>query len=408
MRSLLIAVVCFYAGADAMTQTPRVAYANARAEVRADAREAAAIVGYLPINTRVERRMTTIDWCGIRAGALSGFVSCRLLSQEPLTESIVSTWLNTEDLSARDRFEWTSRAFWLDPSLARFQAVGEAMDSALLSAYQRAQERQAGNVSRRPNAAFDAMKARLRNPVVPPTHASLPRLPPVTEGYASHAPVDEARRRVALPPVRTSFFRDGEPLLVVPLRPLLLIHSDLIATSLVDALSVTNQVSFRTRVSSPAYAGHFGTAGAWDVGSVAATFATPVTLQGVTARGEHTKIAITAVEAKIGQHACADTWMRLISKPLDARWRNAIVGWAGKPAPPAPASVVTSVAGGKSRYERVTVETIDLDLDGQADLLTLTGIAPPAATSESTWKAAFANVEGRWVLVAYADVRDCS
>jgi hypothetical protein len=115
--------------------------------------------------------------------------------------------------SPRDLLDWSSRAFWVSPSLVRFESVGYQMEEALLSSRIKEAEFQTGKFSRPPNPEFDAMKGRLAQGLIP---SDLPVVRLAPEGYE---PLSGAIKRAGLPQVRPSFFRSDERLLAIPLRP---------------------------------------------------------------------------------------------------------------------------------------------------------------------------------------------
>ena len=88
--------------------------------------------------------------------------------------------------------------------------------------------------------------------------------------------------------------------------------------------------------------------------------------------------------------------------------REAILAWAGKPPSSAAAAVTTAPVGG-SKYARFTAQAVDLNGDEIEDFLLRTGLAPAVVEpGDLIWKAVFANVDGKWVLAAFAQGLDCT
>ena len=108
------------------------AYVQAsRGAVRAQPASGAPVVDYLATNTEVTVTERNSDWCAVESGAVKGFIACRLLGVEKLTIPTVVAKLEVTGLSHRERLDWVARAFWISPSLVRFEWVGEAMADAL-------------------------------------------------------------------------------------------------------------------------------------------------------------------------------------------------------------------------------------------------------------------------------------
>jgi hypothetical protein len=215
-------------------------------------------------------------------------------------------------------------------------------------------------------------------------------------------------KRAALPPIRPSFFPNGEPLFAVALRPFTLEGSGSIGAGLTDALSAVHGVPFGARVLRPASIAYFGTWGVWDIDTVAVTFTREVTVHGVTARGAPTGLAISSLVAPLGNQPCSGSGLRVMARPLDGRWRSAIVAWVGKPGPQADALVTTRQLGGAGKYDKVVIETVDLDRDGVPDFSLWAGVESPGQDAEWFWRAVFGNVGGTWVLLAFNQAVECT
>ena len=390
--------------------SPPTAYVHAsRVALRAQMSTTAPAVGYLTTNTAVDIQERSGEWCRVRSASppQSGFVACRFLGDAPLTLEAVAVRLGEENLPPRDRLDWVSRGFWIAPSIVRLESVGAQMTEVLLSDAAREQEMLTGTPRRPPNGEFDAMKRRLAAGVVPDARDHTPRSGEGTERYYDES-VQRAMKRTPLPQISPSFFRAGEPLFVVALGPFGLAEQGGIAIGLADALSAVHQMPLTMRVLAPVDFYHGGPIGVWDISLVGVTFAKPVTLHGITTRGDVTGLEISSLRAQMGNQPCTGSAMSVVSKRVNSRWLAASLGWAGKPAASIPTVTTTQIAG-KTQIERFTAQSFDLNADKVADFLAWTGLM--AAVIEEgaiPWKAVFANVEGKWVLVAFVHGVDCT
>jgi hypothetical protein len=322
-----------------------------------------------------------------------------LLADAPLTLAAVEERLRTGNLQAREQLDWLLRAFWVSPSLRRFSDAGERIEEALLTSEQRYAE----STSRPRHAEFDAMKQRLRDGVRAEGRADVP----VLMEEQDHL-VDKARSRAPLPAVRPSFLSEGDIAFTHPMRPFTLEAEEESGVALIDALSAFHGVGFRARSFGPTGSAHIGILGLWDVGSIGVAFDAPVRLNGTTARGARTALGITSIELPLGNQLCTGTAMSVRGRDAYTSWRNAIVVWVGKDPLPAPAAVAVEEFSGKTRFEKLTVQQIDLDRDGVPDFRIYAGVEPPQASTETYWKAVFANLNGAWRLVGFSQERDCT
>ena len=215
-------------------------------------------------------------------------------------------------------------------------------------------------------------------------------------------------KRTPLPPATPSYFRAGEPLFAIALRPFTLDEQGAIAIGLGDALAAVHQVPLRMRVLAPVGFYHGGPIGVWDISSVGITFAKPARLHAVTTLGETSGLEIASIRAQIGNQPCTSSALSVAAKRLNNRWPAATLAWAGRAATVAPTVVTTKIAG-KDKHERLTAESVDLNGDRIPDFVTWTGAAPAVIEAgDVPWKTVFANVEGRWVLLALAQGTDCT
>jgi hypothetical protein len=308
--------------------------------------------------------------------------------------------LSAPNLSPRETLDWSLRAFWIAPSLWNFATLGEPMEQALLAGSGREREMVEGKVLRRPNPEFEAIKERLARGVIAPRQLR-------SWSTIEHLePLATAMKREPLSAVRRSYFAGNDMTLGLALRPFKV--EDAVVAPLTDALSAEHGVPFQVRVLSAAYMAHFGVVGVWDVAGVGITFDRPVVLHGVTARGTPTGLNIRSFNATLGYAGCTEGGMLVKGTPVNSRWSSAIVAWVGKAPPSARITVTSSAAGGPGPYDKLVIETIDLDNDAVPDFSIWAGIAPPVVGYETYWKAVFANLNGEWVLVAFRQEPDCT
>ena len=64
--------------------------------------------------------------------------------------------------------------------------------------------------------------------------------------------------------------------------------------------------------------------------------------------------------------------------------------------------------GGRGQYQKRLVETVDLDGDGVADFSLWSGLDQAVASTDTFWKAVYANLGGTWRLVVYRQEEDCT
>ena len=251
---------------------------------------------------------------------------------------------------------------------------------------------------------FDAMKTRLAEGVIPAVGGVTSRFPENT--YPE--PLLRALKRVPLPAAKQSYFHDGDPLHVIALRPFTLREQGYEAVPLADVLSTVHHVPYRMRVRTPIAYAHSGPVGMWDIGSVSVKFDRPVMLHAVTASGDLSALAISSIVAPVGQQPCTGHAMSYTATPANVRWNAAILAWAGKPPSSGAASVASTQTPGR-KYDRFTTQVVDVNGDEIADFLLRVGLTPAIVDpGDLVWKAAFANVGGKWVLAGFAQGLDCT
>lgn len=290
------------------------------------------------------------------------------------------------------------KVFLAAPSVQSFLTVGDMVESAMTEAQGR-QEEESGKPNRPPNKEFEAVKKHLADGiVVRGPVSSKPSWVPGTEP----APLSKALKRVQLPSVQPSFLAGDEPF-VVPLRPFTLADQ---FVELADALSAYHRTALRMRVLAPAKMGRDGVVGVWDVGSVGITFARPARLQALTIDGAPTGADVVSMRADFTTH-CGERGLSVNAKGINARWRDAAIAWIGR-APTGTASVGTRQINGKDQYEKLVIDTMDVDRDGIQDFSVWSGMEEAVASTDTFWKAIFGNVKGAWVWLAFAQEADCT
>jgi hypothetical protein len=290
------------------------------------------------------------------------------------------------------------QAFWASPSLEAFVSLADYVP-AHLSPEQLQRVEQTGELVRPAYAPFEAVKKRLAAGIVVRGPVSSRTV------WASGLPdpLQTNIKRAQLPSIRASFFGSDEPF-VVPLRPFTLAEQ---FVSFVDALSAFHKVELRMKVLGPAKMGPHGELGVYDVGSIGITFAQPVRVNGIASNGAPTGADITSLRADFTTR-CGEPGLNTInSKGINAGWRGAIVAWVGK-APEGIASMGTRQINGKDAYEKLVIDSVDIDRDGVPDLSIWSGLEPELASRETFWEAVFANIGGKWVLIAFAQQADCT
>ena len=278
--------------------------------------------------------------------------------------------------------------------------MGEIIES-LMTREQGIREEETGKPQRPPNPAFEAVKRRLAAGVVvkrPPSSR-----PPRRVNDELPSPLAKAVKRAQLPSVRPSFFGDQEPF-VVPLRPFTLADQFI---EFADALSAFHGVRLHMKVLGPSRMGTHGVYGIWDVGTIGVTYAKPVRVHGLAASGAATGADIASLRADFATN-CGEPGLNTIGvKGINAGWRGAILAWIGK-APEGVADIGTRQINGATQYEKLVIDTIDVDRDGVPDFSVWSGLEEAVASTDTFWKAVFVNLGGKWELLAFAQEADCT
>ena len=298
-----------------------------------------------------------------------------------------------QDLDAEAKY------FWASPSLQRFVNFGEILEG--LTPEQGSVADETGKLQRPPQKHFEAIKKRLADGIVVSEPVSSQPGPYTPEGFPD--PLAKALKRAQLPGVRPSFLGGNEPF-VIPLRPFTLADQFI---EMADALSAAHRAPLRMSVLGPPRMGPHGVKGFYDVGIIGITFAKPVRIQGLTAAGAPTGADIASMRADFTTN-CGEPGLNTIDvKSINPGWRGAILAWIGKP-PVGIATIGTRQITGKDQYEKLVIDTIDVDRDGVLDFWVFSGLEAAVASTDSFWKAVYGNVGGKWVLLAFAQQADCT
>lgn len=278
-------------------------------------------------------------------------------------------------------------------------SLGDQISGALMAGELGRREEETGKPVRPAYAPFEAVKKRLAQGIVVGSPVSS------RTAYADCCPdaLKKNLKRAQLPSIRPSFFGSDEPF-VVPLRPFTLAHQ---FVEFADALSAFHRVPLRMKVLGPATMGTHGVLGVWDIGSIGITFDTPVRVNGLASNGAATGADITAFRADFTTR-CGEPGLNTISaKGINAGWRGAILAWIGKP-PEGTASIGTRQINGATKYEKLVIDTIDIDRDGIPDFSVWSGLEEAVASTDTFWKAVYVNVAGKWEFLAFAQEADCT
>ncbi|MDX1252709.1 MAG: hypothetical protein IDH49_10760 [Gammaproteobacteria bacterium] len=424
MNKWLLMVGLSVAGFPATAADPLFVHAS-RLPVRAQATATSDALGHLVTNQAVRLIATRGEWCEIESERpkLHGYSPCKFFSEKPLALAEINQQIKLTSLTPRQRLDWQSRAFWVEPSLRRWIAVGDSMTEVLLSPETRAKEISGAKPLRFKTPEFEAMKQQLAQGVVAPPPTGL-----VTNASVwQSAHIGAALKLLPLPVAKPSYFgANGVYALNGP--PFSLEGAAASAIELVDTLSGFHKIPFRMTVEQPAsYAeaypplpqGSFIRAstpldiivGVWDVGSVTITFDKPAQLNGITRYAQPTGTEVKALTFDFGDHsACVGGTMDVKLHALNkvAPWENTLLVWVGKPALAGKATVQRRKWRGTGEYDKFTVDDIDLDGDRVADFSVWNGRYMPIVSAEGLWQAVFANVAGQWRLLAYDEDDDCT
>lgn len=442
---ILAALCCIASAAEPLPLIGSKLYVQtSRSIVRAEANQSAVIIIQLVTNTPVTLAARNGDWCEVNfsqvdaQGPLHGFITCSVLAAQPLTLASVQEKLKNSKLDAKANVDWTSKAFWISPSLTRWISVGVALENLYLSPATRNKEIMGSKPLRFKVAEFDAMKQLLAKGVFVDRKSLDNYTTPIlnsSDAVNAFPNIKSAWSRIKMPAIKTSFFSINEVPVIVPRA--LFVESDPARTvALIDSLSAYNHASFQASVIEPAsYVLNFNQnrlaqytfsrfikvsgpldmiQGIWDAGVLKVIFPEKAFLHGVTIRGEPTKQKVDGLTLGLGGlGSCASGPMDLKtrSEVNYAKSSSALFRWSGKPIPGgsnARAQVKSRQVDGRTKWDFLISHEIDLDLDGVDDFMVWQGRYEPQVSAEGIWDAIFANINGEWKLLAYDEDSDCT
>jgi hypothetical protein len=412
-----IAVVVAVSASPAAIQTNNVFYVQAsRVALRAQPTAASTAIGFLTTNTEVRVQGRRSDWCEVDSPSTKqrGFVGCAALSRTKLTEEAIAERLANTTLQPMELLDWTARAFWVRPSLSRFLDAGRAMEGALFDLDTGRREGEQQTSLRPTRAEFEAMKQRLEAGITAsgPIARSYQTNPRAEDG--SREPLDKALKLVPLPAIRPSYFAENERPFALPLGgPFKIADVLYSAPQLIDALSSVHHAPFRVRVLDRARFSPIHTIeavrGVWDLGRIGVTFGKEARLEAVTSSGRSVAVGVQSLTLQLGQDPCIRTLLGIRTQAIaGGRLTTATVGWVGKPAMEGKTHVRSQRHDGAGDYDKLIVEDIDLNGDAVPDFSVWAGRYEPVISAEGYWKAVFANVGGKWTLLAYDTDDDCT
>jgi hypothetical protein len=291
-----------------------------RARLRESPSNDSRTLDYLHTNDAVAIQRRVGDWCEVRTESSErrAFVACGLLGPAALTPASIRSQLARVFLTRDERAEWLARAYWTAPSLLSLLKTGEALEEARLS-----RPGWTDDGVPPPDAGFNAMKAHIQQ--APLLVGAMPD--PVQEDDFE---LTELQQLFSLPAIRASHFGSHQTPLGVPLHPFPFTFMSSRAGALADALSAHHQVPMRVRLAGRPRIAHYGSVGAWDIRSLEVTFNEPVTIHAIDSSGAMTGYDLVSFTA-YAQDFCGEASLGPRGRPVDARWRSAIVGWVGKP-----------------------------------------------------------------------------
>jgi hypothetical protein len=439
-------------GATGSTVYVQVSSAN----LRAQAQKSAPILDKPVTNSAFKLIAKNSEWCeveGVRNDVISadsqpetatknlhGYMACELLSSQMLTLKIIEEQLARPDMDAKVKLAWYARAFWVAPSLARWERMGIAMQMTYLDEATHYKEIEGNKPLRFQVPEFEAMKKRLAAGIQVKPESYSPSQVGNQENLGNGiGNLQSAHARIKMPVIKTSMFNvNNVPIIVAGEKYYGMANNSSGVISLTDALSASNSASFRAVVTAPAsYALNPDSPiyaddttwrftkvsgamdvilGIWDVGGLRITFDKNVTLHGVTAQGKPTALDIREINLSIGyDSACSysHSQVEIRSTPVSgyAPSASALINWAGKPIPggaTARAQIKSRRFGGEGPTDLVITHEIDLDHDGVVDFLIWQGRYQAQVSAEGLWEAIFANIDGQWRLLGYNEDADCT
>jgi hypothetical protein len=314
-------------------------------------------------------------------------------------------------LSGQEAVDWSSRGFWLEPSLWHWWRVGTALERA---AKQQC-EVQSGDegtderpVKCRKEPQFDAMKEALAKSVVSVLPlAELRAHEPQNQRNDLHVHYSDALRRARPTPVKPSFFaRSDTPVIARSF------YNAEDALVLADALSAVKGTPVRMKVTAATYYNSRleQNRGLWDVGKILLTFNEPAPTHAITTSGSVLTLSADAMAVDLGGGECVNLALKWQTRRTagPAGSGEVILSWVGKAPEQESVTVTSRRSDGHRPEDKLVIDDIDVNGDGIPDFSRWRGRFVPSAESEGLWTAILANLGGEWVLIDYEESEDCT
>lgn len=426
------------AAATAFAQTAEWRYvAGSRVNLRAQPQAGAPVVAVLEINEKLQFLRSSGTWCEVRrdgVDAIRGHVACELLAAQPLRLEDVEDQLAKAQAAKAPvarRLDLTARAFWLSPSLERWERHGGTLEQTLSETARFERDPKTEQLKRPANAEFDAMKAFLASGRMRVERTRPMALDAVgaTQGVSAQ-PLEAALRRLPLPAASASFFGAEDLDALVPSgwtmaggnvpqpgagpsepEPYQWANSG-DEVRMIDAMSKRFASRLKVTVTGPAWVNRADEVqGFWDVGAVRLEFAPGAVVETMGNDGRLRSLPVAEMTHTWGSHGCLRSATQIV-KPLRPRGAPGLDGlmlaWVGRKPAAAQASIASRQRDGKTPYDRLVVHVVDIDGDRRPDAVVYEGRYKPTVSATGLWKAVFANVAGRWALVWQDQDDDCT
>ena len=392
-----------------------------RVNLRVAPSASASVAAQLDIGTAARLVARQATWCEVEIAEAHkpvshGFVACDLLAETPpdirqLDKQRLD--LTSAQASTAARLPLDERAFWLSPSLERWEALAADQQVVGVRDGMATREPSAPEPRSVPSRSFSEALALLasgtltiRDPVVPaPARlddeaAAVLRAAPLPAAHASWFGSGDIDAVLSSGIAETGEFHDDDGRDAPP--PVVRWHDPIGA---LDVLAHRVHARVTARIDGPWQVGHDGTLyGVAGIGATRIGFAPELRFQEVLADGNERSQAVAELRFRWPADVCqADSATVLLpahmpSEPLMA---DVLVAWVGtRPAAAKarvvahPATVTAATAGGG--HYRVTVREVDIDGDGHPDFIVHEWVDLETELN-LLGRLVHANVAGQWV-----------
>ena len=429
IRFLVVAAAFAATQLPAAAQAPEWRYvAGSRVNLRAQPQPGAPVLAVLDINAKLQLLRSNGSWCEVRrdtAEGTHGHVACELLVAQPVRLEEVEAQIAAGPPARL--VELTARAFWLSPSLERWERHGAALEQGLSEKARFDLDPKTGLLKRPPMAEFEAMKAFLASGRM---LVDKPGSRPDAPQGESAARVAAALLRVPLPAAAASFFGVQDLDALVPSGWTLAAGgvpqpgaeaSDPEPYSwanggdevrMFDALSKRFGARVKVTPTEPAAINRADEVqGFWGVGAARLQFAPGAAIETLSNDGRLRPLPVAEVDYAWGSQGCLRRATQIV-KPPRPRGAPAMDGlmlaWVGRKPAVAQASIASRQRDGRRLQDRLVVHVVDIDGDKRPDVVVYEGRYTPQVSATGLWKAVFANLGGRWVQVYLDQDDDCT